>query len=157
MARNRKPDPNPPLNQANTSLIAAGARVEGDIAAEGTVRVEGMVKGNITAGKAVVIGAGGTFEGELTTQDASIFGQVNGIVTAKSRLELKSEAQVVGTVYAKRMQLDLGAAFEGTLVTGKAAESVSERSGRPATVRPGADRAVKEKGGSADEDRNTGS
>lgn len=114
--------------QATTSLIAAGTRLEGEIMTDGTVRIEGSVKGSINAGKAVVVGVGGEFEGEIVTQDASIFGTVTGRITSHSRLEVKAEGRVNGEVTAKRMQLDLGGQFNGVMVVGN--DSSDSNAGR---------------------------
>lgn len=48
-------------------LIAEGATLTGDVKA-GTVRVDGQVKGNVTAGTKVQLSASARLEGDLNTQ-----------------------------------------------------------------------------------------
>ncbi len=60
----------------------------GDCETDGALRIEGTVKGNVRAGKAVVIGKEGLVDGNIYTQDAVIAGRVLGSVHAQSRLEL---------------------------------------------------------------------
>ncbi len=101
------------------SIIAPGTRVQGDVEAEGTVRIEGEVLGDVRAGKAVVVGKEGVVEGDVATQDAVLSGTVRGMVVAASRLELQSTCRVEGEVRALRMQLEEGAILNGQVTMGE--------------------------------------
>ena len=101
------------------SIIGPGMRITGDCDTEGAVRVEGVVQGNIRAGKSVVVGREGTVEGDIFTQDAVISGTVKGTLRAESRLELQSSGRVDGEVLAERMQLEEGAIINGAIQMGK--------------------------------------
>ncbi len=101
------------------SIVGPGMRIVGDCESDGTIRVEGTVKGSIKAGKAVVVGKDGVVEGDILTQDAVISGTVNGTVVADSRLEVQSTARVEGQVRARRMQLEEGAILNGTVEMGE--------------------------------------
>ena len=67
------------------SIIGAGMQIQGDIVTDGTVRVEGKIKGTIRAGKAVVLGKEAEVVGDIFTQDAVIGGRVTGTLVAESR------------------------------------------------------------------------
>src|SRR3712207_117822 len=71
------------------SIIGSGMRIEGDIITDGTVRIEGQIKGTIRAGKAVVLGKDAEVVGDIHTQDAVVGGRVVGTLVAESRLELQ--------------------------------------------------------------------
>jgi len=92
--------------------------VVGDCHTEGTVRVEGTVEGSIAAGKAVVVGKGGNVVGDILTKDAVISGRVSGSVVAESRLEVQATSRIDGDIQSKRMQLEEGAVFNGTVKMG---------------------------------------
>lgn len=100
------------------SIVGPGMRVVGDCLTEGTIRVEGIVKGTIRAGKAVVIGKDGVVEGDVITQDAIVGGRVTGAVTAESRLELQATCVVDGEIKARRIKLDEGGRVNGKIMTG---------------------------------------
>lgn len=117
-----------PLPQATASLIAKGARLEGDLKSDGTVRIEGSVKGTVTAGKAIVVVAGGEIDGALETKDALISGTVKGRLAVSSRLEVKKEAVIVANVKATRMQVEYGAVFSGALAVGDSSEESQSKS-----------------------------
>lgn len=118
------------------SIIGPGMRVDGDCVTEGTLRVEGQVKGTVRAGKAVVISKDGVVEGDVVTQDAIIGGRVTGSVTADSRLELQATSQIHGEIRARRIKLDEGGQIDGNVRTGDVDRAAA--SGRPPTAVDGA-------------------
>ena len=99
------------------SIIGPGMQIEGDIVTDGTVRVEGKIKGTIRAGKAVVLGKDAEVTGDIFTQDAVIGGRVTGTLVAESRLELQSTCVVDGSIRARaeHLQLEQGARFNGQI------------------------------------------
>ena len=119
MTKDRGVRPSPP--EQVISIIGAGMKIVGDCDTDGAVRIEGVVQGNIRAGKAVVVGKDGRVEGDIFTQDAVISGTVKGTVRAESRLEVQSTSRIDGEVLAGRMQLEEGALLNGTIQMGKGA------------------------------------
>lgn len=100
------------------SIVGPGMRVTGDCETEGTLRIEGGVKGTVRAGKAIVIGKDGFVDGDVITQDAIIGGRVTGSVVAESRLELQATCVIEGEIRARRIKLDEGGRVNGTVRTG---------------------------------------
>jgi len=100
------------------SIIGPGMKVDGDCTADGTLRVEGYIKGTVRAGKAVVVSKDGVVEGDILTQDAIIGGKVTGTVSAESRLELQATCQINGEIRARRIKLDEGGQINGNVRTG---------------------------------------
>ncbi len=117
MARDRQNSGSSP--ETVISIIGPGMKVVGDCETDGTIRIEGSVKGSVRAGKAVVIGKEGHVEGDITTQDAVISGRVHGSLVAESRLELQATCRIEGEVRARRMQLEEGAILNGTVQMGE--------------------------------------
>lgn len=101
------------------SIIGPGMHVVGDCDTEGTIRIEGSVRGTVRAAKAVVIGKDGSVEGDVLTQDAIIGGRVHGSVLAESRLELQATCVIDGDIKARRIKLDEGGRVNGTVQTGE--------------------------------------
>jgi cytoskeletal protein CcmA (bactofilin family) len=113
------------------SIIGPGMQVVGDCRTEGTLRIEGSVKGTIHAGKAVVLGKDGRVDGDISTQDAVIGGHVAGSIVAESRLELQATCTVEGEIRARRLKLDEGGKVNGTIQVGDASAA---RAGGPAVA-----------------------
>jgi cytoskeletal protein CcmA (bactofilin family) len=125
MARDRGGNEAP--SESVISIIGPGMRVVGDCETDGTIRIEGMVEGSVRAGKAVVVGKDGVVSGDIATQDAVISGTVNGTLVAESRLEIQATSRIEGDVRARRLQLEEGAIFNGTVHMGES----TGRSGAP--------------------------
>src|SRR2546427_11637812 len=76
-----------PESEAGLSIIGAGMRVEGDIVAEGVVKIEGTVVGTVRAGRQVLVAKGGEVEGDVITKEAIIGGGRGGSGPAGGRVE----------------------------------------------------------------------
>jgi cytoskeletal protein CcmA (bactofilin family) len=126
MSRDRGVKPSPP--EPVISIVGPGMKVVGDCEAEGAIRVEGTVQGNIRAGKSVVVGKDGVVDGDIFTQDAVIAGTVRGVLRAESRLEIQASSRIEGEIIASRMQLEEGAMLNGTVQMGKGAELTTRSS-----------------------------
>lgn len=100
------------------SVVGPGMRVEGDCYAEGTIRIEGTVRGSVHAQKAVVVGPGGRVEGDIETQDAVVGGTVEGTIRARSRLELQESCRVTGDLHSRRVKLEEGGYVDGRIEMG---------------------------------------
>jgi cytoskeletal protein CcmA (bactofilin family) len=105
------------------SIIGPGMRVIGDCETEGSIRIEGEVRGAVRAGKAVVIGRDGLVQGDVHTQDAVVSGTILGSVIAVSRLELQATSRIDGDIQARRLQLEEGAVLNGSVQMKDVAES----------------------------------
>lgn len=123
MARDRVSNGAPP--DSVISIIGPGMKVIGDCETDGTLRIEGTVKGSVRAKKAVVVGREGLVDGDVATQDAVIAGRVVGTLVAESRLELQATCRIDGEVRALRMQLEEGAVLNGTVAMGASEGSPS--------------------------------
>jgi cytoskeletal protein CcmA (bactofilin family) len=105
--------------EAVISIVGTGMTIEGDCETDGSLRIEGTIRGNVRAGKSVVIGKDGLLEGSIHTQDALIAGRVVGAVYAESHLELQATSQISGEIQARRMHVEDGAALQGQVAVGE--------------------------------------
>lgn len=100
------------------TLIAANARIVGDVHFSGGVHVQGRVEGNLRAGTEggdLIIGEGGVVEGEIHAPHVVINGEVRGDVYATDRLELASRAVITGNVHYRLIEVVVGARIDGQL------------------------------------------
>jgi cytoskeletal protein CcmA (bactofilin family) len=124
MAKNSPSSNTPP--EAVISIIGAGMIIEGDSVTDGSLRIEGTIRGSVRAGKSVVVGRDGLVDGSIYTQDAVISGRVSGGVHAVSRLELLATSEVSGEIEAPRMQVEEGAKMHGQVTVGEGAPQVAQ-------------------------------
>src|SRR3989454_12200431 len=102
-----------PESEAGLSIIGAGMRVEGDIVAEGVVKIEGTVVGTVRAGRQVLVAKGGEVEGDVITKEAIIGGGGGGSVRAEERIEIQAASGVHGDLASRRLQVPGGGEVHG--------------------------------------------
>ena len=108
------------------SIVGPGMTVEGDCSTDGTLRIEGRVKGTVRAAKAVVVGEDGEVVGDVHTQDAVVVGRVEGSITAESRVELQASARVEGDIRSRKVKLEEGGIVQGRLEMGEGAAGTAQ-------------------------------
>ncbi len=125
MTKKTPPATTPP--EAVISIIGAGMTMVGDTDTDGSLRIEGTIRGSVRAGKSVVVGKDGLVDGSVFTQDAVIAGRVSGGIHAESRLELQATSEVSGEIVAPRMQVEEGAKVQGQVAVGESAMKAASR------------------------------
>ncbi len=128
MARTDAPPTTP--TDSVISIVGTGMTIKGDCETDGALRIEGTIRGDVRAGKSVVIGKDGFLEGTIYTQDAVIAGRVLGAVYAESRLELKATSEISGEIQARRMHVEDGAALKGQVAVGEGAVTSARKPGQ---------------------------
>jgi cytoskeletal protein CcmA (bactofilin family) len=99
---------------SSINLIGAGTVVEGDIKSNGDIRIDGNVIGNIVSKAKVVVGATGSINGNVTSQNADVSGSIKGKVTVNELMFLKSSANIQGDIVTGKLVVEVGATFTGT-------------------------------------------
>lgn len=94
--------------------ILEGTVIEGEIVSEGNLRIDGRVKGKVTAKGRLVIGSKGFIEGEVFCGNADIEGTLEGVINVTDLLSLKSTAKIVGEIHTNKLSIEPGANFSGT-------------------------------------------
>jgi len=95
------------------NLIGSGTLIKGDVSSDGDLRIDGKVIGTIHSKSKVVVGASGTVEGEIKSQNAEIYGTHKGNVIAQEMIFLKSTANLVGDITTNKIVIEAGAVFKG--------------------------------------------
>jgi cytoskeletal protein CcmA (bactofilin family) len=115
-----KRNKNPPPQKRIDSLIGAGTIVDGDVSFSGGLRIDGQVRGNVTAANGdpctLVVSEHARVDGEIRVSHVVINGAVNGPVTANDYLELQAGARIVGDVSYRQIEMRVGAVVQGRLI-----------------------------------------
>jgi cytoskeletal protein CcmA (bactofilin family) len=113
---------------AGLSIIGTGMRVEGDITADGVVKVEGAIVGTVRAARQVLVAKGGLVEGDIITREAIVGGEVRGGIQGSERVELQATSVVHGDITTRRLFVQEGGEINGILRMG--ADVVEQSDGR---------------------------
>ena len=100
-------------NSAPQSVIAADVEITGTIKSTGSVRIDGKLDGELNCTGDTIVGKTATVKGNLNINSAVIEGTINGNVTAKDRIEMKSSARMTGDIKSKRLSVEDGVTFIG--------------------------------------------
>jgi cytoskeletal protein CcmA (bactofilin family) len=96
-----------------TAIITEGSELEGTSSFNGTVVLNGRAKGDLFATVALIVGETASIEAQLRAPLVVIDGQVVGKVAATERVELRSNAHVVGDVETPVLVINEGAVLDG--------------------------------------------
>lgn len=97
----------------SASIIGSGNTIIGNIDAQGDIRVDGTVKGNVFSKAKVLIGADGVIEGNIHCREADIMGQVFGNIKTEELLHLKGTAAVSGDIQTAKLLIEPSVSFNG--------------------------------------------
>lgn len=97
------------------SVIAAGMTVRGDIESNNTVKVEGIVNGNVRARHQVLVAKDGVVHGDIDAREAIVGGSVDGAIRAIERVEVQAGASVTGDITTRRIAVAEGGSLNGAI------------------------------------------
>ncbi len=87
--------------------------VDGEITVKESLRIDGKVKGKITAGGEVVVGPTAEVDAEITATVVSISGKAAGSITVTDRVEIFTGAVVTSSLITPSLHIADGAVFQG--------------------------------------------
>ena len=107
-----------PCNTIDT-LVGAKTELKGDIVFTGGLRIDGKIRGNITAqgegNSTLVLSEHAEVIGNVTVPHMIVNGKIEGDVRASERIELQSKAEIIGNVSYKVIEIAAGAFINGIL------------------------------------------
>ncbi len=95
------------------TLIGGEASFHGILNVKGSVRIEGLVEGDVTDAVSVEVGKGGRVKGNISAETLSIAGEVSGDVVASRSIELLKEGRLSGSIRTRSLRIEEGARFDG--------------------------------------------
>ncbi len=97
------------------SVIGSGTEVEGQIRAEHSIRILGVVQGELSSKRRIVVEQGARVSAKVSAEQIAIFGEVNGEVVCPGRVEIAPNGRVTGEISARSLVMQEGGFFEGSL------------------------------------------
>ena len=103
-----------PIKPIDTTIISASAKFEGSIETEGTLIVEGSVRGKIKCHSLEIISEGNV-EAEIDSEDVSVAGKFEGKMLCSGRLTVLGTGKVAGDISYGTLSIQSGGLLDGTL------------------------------------------
>lgn len=127
------------VGEINT-LLGRGSEFEGKLTFEGTVRIDGRLKGEVFSDDVLVIGEGAHVEAEIDIGEIIIQGTVVGNIRAKRGIEIHAPGRVKGDLTTPSLQIDKGVVFEGRSFMEQVVEKALKTGGAAPAPKPKGDK-----------------
>jgi cytoskeletal protein CcmA (bactofilin family) len=116
-------------SERRTLVVGRGISLQGTVQDAERLVVEGTVEASLIHATELSIPPGGVFRGEVEVEDAEVAGTIDGTLTARGNLMVRSSGKVLGTAKCRRLQVE-----DGGQITGRV-EMLTDTPTRPADAR----------------------
>lgn len=100
-----------------STLLAKDAEITGTLNTQGSLRIDGRVKGDLICAKMVTIGTSGFVDGNIQAESIIVAGRVKGSLHAKQKIHLEASAELDGDLSAGKLSIQEGARVRGHAAT----------------------------------------
>lgn len=95
------------------TIIGAGSAVSGDVKANGFIRVDGDIDGNLDSSGNVIVGNKARINGNINALSTVVGGIVLGDIYAPNGIKLLSSSAVIGDIFTKNLEIEENVIFHG--------------------------------------------
>lgn len=105
-----------PLEKSDIkAFLGPGSQFEGKLVFEEIVRLDGAFRGEVTSKDTLIVGKTADLQAEVVVGTLILSGKFKGNIKASSRVELRSPAQVEGSIETPALVVEDGVLFNGTV------------------------------------------
>ena len=94
------------------TIVGPDSLLKGDITSKGTIKVDGVIEGNVTS-DCLIIGETGSLSGDVTVREIVVGGKVIGNIHAADGVDIQRKGEVCGDIFAARLTIAEGGHFDG--------------------------------------------
>jgi cytoskeletal protein CcmA (bactofilin family) len=130
-------------NNDSKNVLNSDVELKGTLRFGGDLTFDGKLEGDIQSEGTLNLGDNAVVKGNITVNSVVVRGKVNGNVTAKEKIDIKTKTELFGDIRAARLVMEEGVIFVGqTEVNPNKVTPVAPRAGElpkpPLPVRQGA-------------------
>ena len=114
------------------NVLNSEVEIKGNLKFSGELTFEGKIDGEVQTDGTLNLGDSAVVNGNINAQTVVVRGKINGNITAKEKIEIKTKAELFGDIRASKLAVE-----EGVTFVGKAEVNPNKVSPTPATARPG--------------------
>lgn len=96
------------------TVIGSGTAITGTLHGSASVRIDGMVEGEINIDNDIIISKGAVIKAKIQGHNIQVAGNVIGNVEAAGKLDIMADGIVEGDVIVKTLQIANGATLTGS-------------------------------------------
>ncbi len=113
------------------NVLSSDVDIKGNVKFTDDLLVDGKIVGEISSAGNLTVGENARIKAEIQTGSIVVYGKIHGNLTASSRIDLKSSAEVIGDIKATTLSIEAGAIFVGKSMVGSVAAQQAEPEPEP--------------------------
>ncbi len=102
-----------PNGNPNKNVLNSDVEIKGNLKFTGELLFEGKLEGEVNADGVLQLGESGVINGNVNATAVIVRGKINGNVSAKEKIEIKSKAELFGDIRAAKLAIEEGVTFVG--------------------------------------------
>jgi cytoskeletal protein CcmA (bactofilin family) len=115
------------------NVLNTDVELKGTLRFSGELTFDGKLEGDIQSEGTLNLGDNAVVKGNITANTVVVRGKVNGNVTAKEKIDIKTKTEMFGDIRAARLVMEEGVTFVGqTEVNPNKVSPTAPRPGEPA-------------------------
>src|SRR2546425_9875756 len=103
---------NTPSNNSKNTLNS-DVEVKGTLKFSGELTFDGKLDGDIVSEGSLALGDNAVVKGNINVHTVVLRGKINGNVTAKEKIDIKSKTELFGDIRAPKLVIEEGVTFVG--------------------------------------------
>ena len=104
------PTANPSKNQLNSDV-----EIKGNLKFSGELNFDGRLEGDVQTDGVLTLGDNANITGNVNAQSVLARGKINGNISAKDKVEIKSRTELFGDIRAAKLVIEEGVTFVGKI------------------------------------------
>jgi cytoskeletal protein CcmA (bactofilin family) len=124
-------------NNDSKNVLNSDVELKGTLRFSGELTFDGKLEGDIHSEGALNLGDNAVVKGNITANSVVVRGKINGNVTAKEKIDIKTKTELFGDIRAARLVMEEGVTFVGqTEVNPNKVQPTAPRAGEPVKPAP---------------------
>jgi cytoskeletal protein CcmA (bactofilin family) len=98
---------------ATRNVLASDVEIKGNLKFSGELTFDGKIDGEIQTDGILNLGDSAVVNGNINAQNVVVRGKVNGNITAKEKIDIKTKTELFGDIRASKLSVEEGVTFVG--------------------------------------------
>lgn len=95
------------------NVLTSDVEIKGNLRFSGELQFDGKIEGEIHAEGVLTLGETAVVNGNIHVSNVTVRGKVNGNITAKEKIEIKTKAEIFGDIKSSKLSVEEGVTFVG--------------------------------------------
>jgi len=98
---------------ASKNMLNSDVEIKGNIKFSGELTLDGKLDGEIHTDGTLNLGDSAVVNGNINATNVVVRGKINGNITAKEKIDIKSKTELFGDIRATKLAIEEGVTFVG--------------------------------------------